>query len=530
MMMKSIGFLAIVLMATAAGAVDMPAGGVCAHRGDNVIYPENTLAAFREAIWRGAQQIELDVDRTSDGHLVIMHDSTVDRTTDGSGAVGSFTLAQIKQLDAGSWMGTRFTGERVPTLAEALSIMPENVWINVHMKSTYAATYAAAMEIVAQGREHQAFLAVTATQKPAVLAVEAATGKNLLMCNMEGPRMGTAYVMETINGGFDFLQFSSTTTPPELPSASDMQLLDNAGVRANYYTSVIRGSLNATRREYVRDMLAAGIDFPLIDDTATGPVLAEEYLYEPLRPQFRGNIHPAALGTNVIVNPGAETWMNDYHNPTTTSAPAAGYLLTRDRELYGWNDVVEVTNEPYDAANMPSSTAFPLATFGENAFVGGYIAGTRWIEQTVDLANIVGSVDQGLVHFDLSGWLGGLNGQRDYTCLSASFRDADGNELAIAQLSTLDPDDWGGGTDMEYLTTDGTVPVGARSIGVRLSFNAQTVSYANGMADNLSLVLSMPGGEGANVPEPTSATLLSLAAAAWLLARGTRRRGVDVMK
>jgi glycerophosphoryl diester phosphodiesterase len=523
MMKFAVPLLLLALVAPAA-AVEMPDGGVCAHRGDNAIYPENTLAAFREAIWRGAQQIELDVDRTSDGQLVIMHDSTVDRTTDGSGSVSSFTLAGIKALDAGSWMGTRFTGERVPTLAEALSIMPENVWINVHMKSSYAATYAAAMEIVNQNRQHQAFLAVTASQKPAVLAVEADTGKNLLMCNMEGQRMGTVYVNETISGGFDFLQFSSDTTPPELPSASDMQLLHAAGVKASYYTAVIRGTLNATRRDYVRSLINAGIDFPLIDDTAVGPTLAEEFLYEPVKPAFRGNVHTASLGANVIVNPGAETWMNDYHNPMTAAAPASGYLLTRDREIYGWNDVACVTNEPFGAANTPSATAFPSATFGENAFVGGHLTGTRWIEQTIDLAALVASIDQGIIHFDLSGWLGGLHDQRDYTALTASFQDADGDELAIARLSTLNPADWGNGTSMVQLATEGTVPVGARSINVRLWFNAQTGGFANGMADDLSLVLSTIDGESASVPEPASVVLLALFAPALILRQRKRSR------
>ncbi|NLE37754.1 MAG: hypothetical protein GX621_06990 [Pirellulaceae bacterium] len=481
----------VALAAATARAVEMPAGGIGAHRGASMDYPENTLAAFREAIWRGAQQIELDVDITSDGHLVIMHDSTVNRTTNGSGTVSSLTLAQIKQLDAGSWKASRFTGERVPTLGEVLAIMPENVWLNVHMKGSYTATYKTAMEIIAQGREHQAYLAVDASQKAAVLAAEAATGKNLLMCNMDGQRIGTDYVMETINGGFDFLQFKSTSTPPQLPSASDMQLLRNAGVKATYYTGVTGGVLDATKRQYVRDMLARGIEFALIEDMAMGIAVAEEFLYEPVRPKFRDNIHPAALGVNVIVNPGAEIWRDDYRNPTTASLPTSGVILTRDRELYGWNDVVEVTNSPYAAANTPSSALFPAGTFGKNAFIGGYIAGTRWIEQTIDLSSLVDRVDQGLIRFELSGWLGGLSNRQDYTALSASFQDAENHELHVAEVSTLNPEDWSGGTNMVLLSVDGAVPVGARSINIRLSFNGPSGGFANGLADNLSLVLSV---------------------------------------
>ena len=96
---------------------------VVAHRGSVHLAPENTLAAIEKAIEQGADLIEIDIRQTRDGHLVLMHDATVDRTTDGSGRVAEMTLAQIKRLDAGSWFAARFAGERVPTLAEALQAM-----------------------------------------------------------------------------------------------------------------------------------------------------------------------------------------------------------------------------------------------------------------------------------------------------------------------------------------------------------------------------------------------------------------------
>jgi glycerophosphoryl diester phosphodiesterase len=86
----------------------MPTRGICAHRGVSDSHPENTIAAFREAIRLGTQMIELDVALSSDGKLVLMHDYTVDRTTDGSGRVEELMLADLKQLDAGSWKGSRF--------------------------------------------------------------------------------------------------------------------------------------------------------------------------------------------------------------------------------------------------------------------------------------------------------------------------------------------------------------------------------------------------------------------------------------
>jgi len=95
---------------------------IIAHRGLDEVYPENTLIAFRAALEKG-MAIEIDVRGTSDNELVVLHDDTLDRTTDGSGAVANTTLADVKQLDAGSWWDTRFTGERIPTLDETLDVV-----------------------------------------------------------------------------------------------------------------------------------------------------------------------------------------------------------------------------------------------------------------------------------------------------------------------------------------------------------------------------------------------------------------------
>jgi len=91
---------------------------VVAHRGASVEAPENTLAAFRRALELGAPAMELDVHRTADGELVAIHDATVDRTTNGTGAVAEMTLEALRQLDAGAWKGKAFAVERIPTRAE----------------------------------------------------------------------------------------------------------------------------------------------------------------------------------------------------------------------------------------------------------------------------------------------------------------------------------------------------------------------------------------------------------------------------
>lgn len=93
---------------------------VIAHRGASGYAPENTFAAFRRALAMGAGFIETDLQLSRDARFVAIHDATVNRTTNGQGAVHDLTLAELRRLDAGSWFGSEFAGERVPTIEEIL--------------------------------------------------------------------------------------------------------------------------------------------------------------------------------------------------------------------------------------------------------------------------------------------------------------------------------------------------------------------------------------------------------------------------
>jgi glycerophosphoryl diester phosphodiesterase len=93
---------------------------VIAHRGASGYAPENTLAAFRRAVALGATFIETDLQLSRDARFVAVHDQTVDRTTNGKGKVHDLTLADLRSLDAGSWFGSEFSGERIPTLEDIL--------------------------------------------------------------------------------------------------------------------------------------------------------------------------------------------------------------------------------------------------------------------------------------------------------------------------------------------------------------------------------------------------------------------------
>ena len=105
-----------------------------AHRGASYHAPENTLSAFQLARDMGADGIELDVQLSHDGTAVVIHDATVDRTTDGFGAVADLTLAELKELDAGSWVSSDFAGERIPTLTEVFEAVGQDLLLNLELK------------------------------------------------------------------------------------------------------------------------------------------------------------------------------------------------------------------------------------------------------------------------------------------------------------------------------------------------------------------------------------------------------------
>lgn len=96
-----------------------------AHRGASGIAPENTRAAFKKAIEIGVDAVELDLHGTADGEIVAIHDATLDRTTNMRGPIKQTTLKTIKRADAGAWFNPEFTGESVPTLAEALACITD---------------------------------------------------------------------------------------------------------------------------------------------------------------------------------------------------------------------------------------------------------------------------------------------------------------------------------------------------------------------------------------------------------------------
>ncbi|AWV97513.1 glycerophosphodiester phosphodiesterase [Arcticibacterium luteifluviistationis] len=226
--------------------------GICAHRGANKTHPENTLTAFKEAIRLGAQMIEFDVQLTKDHKLIIMHDETVDRTTNGSGKVSQLTFEDIRKLDAGTWKSEEFAGEKVPTLQEALQMMPENIWLNIHLKGTKKVGIETSKVIIAENRMNQAVIACGKEAARGVRSVDS----GLKICNMNRLNSRAAYIENTIKEAYPFLQIKSSRDDGQM--LSDIKRLKDNGVMINYFHS--------EKVTELKTLFDAGVDFILTDN------------------------------------------------------------------------------------------------------------------------------------------------------------------------------------------------------------------------------------------------------------------------
>ena len=127
---------------------------IFAHRGACRVAPENTLPAFQAAKDLGADGIELDVQYSSDGKLVVIHNQTLEKTTNGAGRVTALTFEELRSLDAGSHFGPQFAGTPLPTLDEVLELSKGKLLVNIELKSLDAATANIGVDVVKAVRAH----------------------------------------------------------------------------------------------------------------------------------------------------------------------------------------------------------------------------------------------------------------------------------------------------------------------------------------------------------------------------------------
>jgi len=260
-------FSALFLLAFASGTQAETLA--CAHRGDVHSAPENTVPAFRSAVEKGAHMIEFDVATTKDGHLVIMHDSTLDRTTDGSGKVNEITFEAIRKLDAGTWFDARFKGTQVPTLQETLEVIPKSVLCNVHLKSGPGLAAKTAKTLQEMGRLDHCFLACSVEQRAEAKAVV----PEIMICNMSrqsGNRR--AYIDLTIELETEFIQLAYKQGTDNLEA--EVKELHQHGVRVNWF--------GAQEEKPIRLLAEAGVDYILTDNLDLCLRVLADYGTKPL--------------------------------------------------------------------------------------------------------------------------------------------------------------------------------------------------------------------------------------------------------
>ena len=174
---------------------------VTAHRGASHVAPENTLSAMSAAVEAGADFAELDVRLTRDGQVVLMHDRTVDRTTNGTGELWDFSLSELRALEAGSWFSEEFDGEPIPTLREVIRFARGRLKLNIEIKiSREEPAIAAAVVDIIRSEECGENCMVTSFSRETVEAV-----KRIAPEIRTGFIFGSDYPDDVFEGSWDVL-------------------------------------------------------------------------------------------------------------------------------------------------------------------------------------------------------------------------------------------------------------------------------------------------------------------------------------
>jgi len=231
-----------------------------------------TIPAFRAAVEPGAHMIEFDIWLTKDKQMVVIHDASVDSTTNGKGKVSNLTFSEIRNLDAGSWKNPEFTGIQIPAPEEVMNEMPLNVWINIHIKGEGELPAMIARLVESQGWLNQTILACSA--EAACQAKEAVAGIQIYNMERQGSALG--YADETIWLNADFIQL---VKPSDMTGFTKIvRKLKENGIRVNYF--------GIDSPEEIKMLFDLGVDFPLVNNIEQTMNAISKLGIEPLKPIF----------------------------------------------------------------------------------------------------------------------------------------------------------------------------------------------------------------------------------------------------
>jgi alkaline phosphatase len=239
---------------------EFPARGLVAHRGDSAEFPENTIPAFKSAVAKGAEMVELDEWRCRTGELVVMHDGSVDRSTNGKGRIADLSLAEIKALDAGAKRGRQFAGLRVPTLEEALEAFPKTgMYLNIHCKTGDAAPEVAEL-LRRTGRLAQGVLMLDSRDDLVALKKKCPWARTGLVMNTSAgwakpwtEEEAWRKLRDAAKIGVEFVQI----LPGSTCTREQFAFLRDLGIRTTYFV--------ANDAETLRERVREGHDFVFTD-------------------------------------------------------------------------------------------------------------------------------------------------------------------------------------------------------------------------------------------------------------------------
>jgi glycerophosphoryl diester phosphodiesterase len=188
-----------------------------AHRGAAGWAPENTLAAVEKALEIGVDLVEIDLRLSADGHAAVIHDRTVDRTTNGTGIVETLTRDELQKLDAGSWFGQEFEGERIPFFEDVLDLVGRRALVLVEAKTDEAAECAATIIRTRRAQSRVIMQSFSATAIRTVNRLDRRIPTAFLMMGTEAAlRRKTGVVKRVLKLGANALSLRYSAAQPEL--------------------------------------------------------------------------------------------------------------------------------------------------------------------------------------------------------------------------------------------------------------------------------------------------------------------------
>jgi len=265
---------------------DLPERGISAHRGGLLGCPVNTVGAFQRAVCRGVHQIELDVRTTADNVIVVAHDDQVSGK-DTTLHISESTFDQVRNLELAPCQGDT-NAQHIPTLEQALAVMPQNVWINVDIKDNDPRLATLVAETVARTqRFDQVIFAARDKAAPAIRQVAEEAGRKSWIVNMSRKLSRDQYVAATIHSCAEFIQLVEVPYVPFVrgkPSQGTMNRLNEAGVRVNY--SWLREEDEGQLQHELQDLFDRRVDFVLVDQVEPAMKAAETLGISPLIPRW----------------------------------------------------------------------------------------------------------------------------------------------------------------------------------------------------------------------------------------------------